>query len=387
MEKAHTSIVSKRLSKWWISLGMAISVFIIALRLYPPVKAIKVLAQINRRKRIIQGINGIPKFFRTGSRVFFELHTPGYPSPAINKFFKTELRKNIKGVTDTERIQNVVISITGKCRLNCKHCFEWERLGEDEKLTSTELSAISRSFQDAGASIIQVSGGEPLERFADACSLAREGSGKTDFWLLTSGYGLDHLKAELLKYSGYTGVNIGLEHWDPEKHNAFRGDDNSFRWVIEAAKNTINSVLVLALSLCATREFVNRENLEKYIELARELKASFIQILEPRETGRYKDMDISLSHEQRKLISDFYIAVNNSKKYRSYPTITYHGKFQRSHGCLGASSRFMYIDTNGDAHACPFCQDPVGNIMESSLDEIILKTKMRGCHLFKEYQE
>ena len=361
--------------------------FRLALGVYNFNKTIAVLKQINRRKRIIQGISGIPKFYRIGKRFYYELYTPGFPSPAFNKFFKTELRKNIIGIRDTERIQNVVLSITGKCPLNCEHCFEWERLGEDEALSSIELSAISRSLQDAGASIIQISGGEPLERFLDACSLARESSVNTDFWLLTSGFGLDHLKASLLKHAGYTGVNIGLDHWDPLMHNNFRGDNNSFRWVQEAAKNTVESGLVLALSLCITREFVNRGNLEKYLELARDLNASFVQILEPRATGRYRGKDVSLLEDQRKLISDFYLAVNNETRYRNYPAITYHGRFQRSHGCLGAANRFMYIDTIGDAHACPFCQDTTGNVLQERFQTILQKTREKGCSLFKEYQE
>lgn len=45
------------------------------------------------------------------------------------------------------------------------------------------------------------------------------------------------------------------------------------------------------------------------------------------------------------------------KLARSAKAIIYHGNYQRSHGCLGAASRYIYIDSTGRVHACPFCQD------------------------------
>jgi len=384
-EKANRHIIISPTSGALLALKMAWAIIIHAFSIYSLRKAISVLMKVNRRKKTLQGIKGIPRFFKIRKRYYYELYTPGFPSSAFDTFFKTELRKNIKGVPDPDSIQNVVLSITGKCPLNCEHCFEWERLSDEEFISTIELSAISRSLQEAGASIIQISGGEPLERFHDVCKLASESTGKTDFWLLSSGYGLDHMKAALLKHSGYTGVNIGLDHWDASFHNDFRGDATSFRWVQEASNNIVANGLVLALSLCARKEFISKRNLEKYLELARELNATFIQILEPRATGRYKTRDVALDADQVKLLGDFYLAVNNDKKYRNYPGITYHGRFQRSHGCLGAGNRFMYIDTRGFAHACPFCQDSLGNVLDEKFQAILRKMKKRGCHIYREY--
>jgi MoaA/NifB/PqqE/SkfB family radical SAM enzyme len=364
---------------------MAISVLSLIIQQYPFFKVIPVLRIIARRKMLLQGFKGIPTIFRKGDRYYYHQYTPGYPSEAFRRFFKVEIRKNYPSKRGSNGIQNVIFSVTPKCKLDCKHCFEWDLLSHTENLSYSELSSVLKKLYDQGVSVVQVSGGEPLERFYDCFSLAGEGCGYADFWLLTSGYGLDRYKAELLHYGGYTGVNISLDHWDPEEHNAFRGNQQSFKWVAEAAHNTIRAGMLLAFSLCARENFIREENLMKYLELAKEMKASFIQVLEPRKAGRYRDEEVALSASSLKLLSDFYNRVNNECSYRSYPSIIYHGHYQRSEGCLGAANRYFYIDSAGNAHACPFCRESAGNVFEEDMDTILFRLRERGCHAFRNY--
>ncbi len=56
---------------------------------------------------------------------------------------------------------------------------------------------------------------------------------------------------------------------------------------------------------------------------------------------------------------------------------------QRQVGCLGAGNRYMYIDSKGDIHACPFCQGAAGNALNDSLEEAIARLKKNGCHMFE----
>mgnify|MGYP001428964982 FL=1 len=39
----------------------------------------------------------------------------------------------------------------------------------------------------------------------------------------------------------------------------------------------------------------------------------------------------------------------------------------------------MYVDSNGEAHACPFCQTVSGNCISESIDTTILKMQAKGC--------
>ena len=38
----------------------------------------------------------------------------------------------------------------------------------------------------------------------------------------------------------------------------------------------------------------------------------------------------------------------------------------------------MYVDSNVDAHACPFCQNKVGNCISDSIDNTISEMRARG---------
>jgi MoaA/NifB/PqqE/SkfB family radical SAM enzyme len=109
----------------------------------------------------------------------------------------------------------------------------------------------------------------------------------------------------------------------------------------------------------------------------------FVRFLEARRVGNYAGKDVLLSPEQEKTVVQFYLKINGSKKYRSYPIIQYPGYHQRKLGCFGAGSRYLHIDAVGDYHACPFCRGAVGNIRDMRLTEAIPLLQERGCHLFK----
>ena len=204
----------------------------------------------------------------------------------------------------------------------------------------------------------------------------------TEFWILTSGLKLTDENAKKLKSAGLNGVMISLDHFDPEKHNNFRGFKEAYYWVQNGVQNAINNKLVVALSLCVTKDFSTHENLMTYAKLARKMGVSFIQILEPKAVGHYLGKDISLSNEQIGLLEKFYLDMNYDPKYKNYPLISYHGYYQRHQRCFGAGNRSFYVDTDGDINACPFCQTKTGNVLDTDFDKSILHLQNSGCPQF-----
>jgi MoaA/NifB/PqqE/SkfB family radical SAM enzyme len=276
----------------------------------------------------------------------------------------------------------MIFAVTAKCPLQCEHCFEWNNLDSTEPLMLEELKQILGSFQQRGVLQVQLSGGEPLCRFDDTIELLKNAQPGTDFWLLTSGFGLTFEKAITLKKVGLTGVNISLDHWQKDAHNAFRKNDLAFQWTHAAATHCRNADLALAFSLCATKEFVSHENLEKYLALTTELGAGFVQILEPRKAGHFSGQDVELQVEHMQMLENFYINTNDNAVKRHAPIITYPGYHQRRLGCFGAGNRYLYVDAVGDLHACPFCQRKVGNVLRDSIEKSIIKMREIGCHKY-----
>lgn len=366
-----------------IFVSIALNIFWIALATYRnPLVAFKVYKGLTDKRRTFQGDFPVWRYARAGGRYFWSVDAPGWPSASFRSFIRNELNRVRPFREDRGHLTTIVFAVSSRCPLRCEHCFEWDNLDGNELLAVEQLKEILARFQRRGIDQVQLSGGEPLCRLEDTLELIRSARAGTDFWLLTSGYGLTRDAAARLKEAGLTGVNVSLDHWDEGKHNAFRGNKNSFRWAREAAANSRKADLALCLDLCATRDFATPGNLWRYLYLAREWGAGFIRILEPRKAGRYADKDVELKARHVDVLREFFVRASSARACRELPIVMYPGYYQRIIGCVGAGHRYLYVDSRGDLHPCPFCQENGGSALGDSLDEAIAAMKGRGCHVF-----
>jgi MoaA/NifB/PqqE/SkfB family radical SAM enzyme len=368
---------------WLLRLGVRLNILFLALKAYQnPRTAVGVLKSLIAKRAAILGDRGIDKAFRAGGRQFWAIASPGWPSAAFNAFVRSELHKAKPFPGGKPRLQTAIFSISSRCPLRCEHCYEWDRLSAEETLDFSQLRLILRKLQAYGVSNVEFSGGEPLARYEDLLRLLKVARPGTDFWILTSGFGLTLERARELKSAGLTGASISLDDWDEERHNRFRGNGDSFRWALEAARNASAAGLATAFSLCARRVFITHDNLLRYLKLAAENGAGLVRILEPRNAGRFREREIELEPEQIECLDEFYLFTKRDPSCRNLPGVEYTGYHQRRHGCFGAGVRYLYIDSKGDAHACPFCQNPVGSVLSDPLGECLGRLQAIGCHKF-----
>ncbi|MGB8357250.1 MAG: radical SAM protein [Bacteroidales bacterium] len=350
-----------------------------------PSKAVKAVRMLIKKREAFSGVQGIPRFFYANKRFFLNPNIPGFPSQSFNKFIVNELNGSLPFKKGYLRLTTLFFSITKKCPLRCEHCLEWERLDSKDLLSVEDLKTILKKFLDYGVSQVQFSGGEPMARFEDLLTLIKDTDRSTDTWLLTSGYNLTFQNAVKLKKAGLTGVRISIDHWENQKHNEFRGHQKAFTWAIEAAENCRKAGLAIGLAVCVVKEFLSDAFLINYMNLARSLKASFILLLEPRETGHFKNRDVVLPDESIRYLENFYLKVNSSPEYEKYPSVFFPGYHQRRIGCFGAGKRYLYIDSEGSSHACPFCQEPMGDSLKDDIYQMISGIKKRGCPVFPDH--
>lgn len=308
------------------------------------------------------------------------LYGPAYKGSTYKKFMISQLNDFKPVNKEIYRFNNIIVAITKKCALQCDHCFEWESLNKKENLSTAELIEIVQKLQKQGVSEIQFSGGEPLlkvDRILEILNAADIRS--TSFWIDTSGFKFTKENAKLLKAAGLTGVFVSLDHFEPALHNKFRGFKDAFFWAQTAVKNALEQGFVVALSVCITREFASRENLMKYMEMAKNMGVAFVQFLEPKAVGHFYGKDVLLLPEHYELIEEIYTEFNFSSKFLSYPIITYHGYYQRRHGCFSGGYKGFYVDTDGDINPCPFCQKKTGNLLEGELEDTLSSLNKGGC--------
>ena len=313
-------------------------------------------------------------------KFYWSLNAPAFPSRGFNDFIQNEFNRLIPFDNRINQLNTVIFSITNQCDYRCKHCFEINNLQDEEHLNFEELLKIQEKLHARGTLQIQLSGGEPLKRIDDLTELVRVGKNLSEYWILTSGKDLILENALRLKKAGLVGINVSLDHFEADKHNEFRNNDKAFSRALEAVKNSKRVGLLTCLSLCATKDFISKENLFEYFELAKSIGVHFVQILEARSVGNFTDINVELEEEQIQVLNDFY--VNALKKYGSdCPVLSYPGYHQRKIECMGAGERYLYIDTKGKIHACPFCQTSVSDAVDDDLEEAIHKLKTIGCQM------
>jgi len=353
--------------KEWIELLFRLTIITIAVKNYSnPWNWLAVPLALDKKRRKNIGEHRLYKLAQVNDTFFWGLYTPGWnrTSLAFQNFISQEM--------------NPIVPVKRE------NCYEWDNLNKKETLSSETLKTIVAKLQAEGVSQIHLSGGEPLLKMELIADILKNAKKETDFWILTSGFKLTDENAKKLKTSGIKGLMISLDHYLPEKHNAFRGFKDAYHWVETGVQNAIHNDLAVALSLCASRDFVTRENLMRYASLAKEMGVAFIQILEPRAVGHYKDSEVDLTETQLQILEDFYLEMNYDPKFKTFPLVSYHGYYQRKSGCYGAGNRSLYIDTDGDLNACPFCQKKSGNVLNDNLQEALLQLKNNGCQQFNQ---
>lgn len=339
------------------------------------------MAMIRLRKDIWGG--DLKKLYRVNGKYYFNMYTPGWPSKTYDNIWKSELRRHSTNSNTPEKTFFAFLAITRKCPMRCEHCFEWDNLNQKESFTKDDLFKVLDIYHKEGVQQFHFSGGEPMTRFKDLVELFKYTKGKSECWVVTSGFNCTDENAKILKDAGCKGIVVSIDHYIPELHNIFRGHTDAFEHATNAVRAAKNAGLVTAMSVCATKAFIDGGHLLPYLEFTKEQGVHFVQVLEPRAIGHYDGANVLLEEKHIKILEEFFKEVNHSKAYSEYPILMYHGYHQRRVGCF-AGSRSVYIDSAGDVHACPFCHTSAFNIIKVIREgKTEIPKKENSCPQFK----
>lgn len=366
LTKKHTSLSSQqpgtieKTITWW---HIKFRIFLLACAVLKKPKLVwKTYKALLNLRNNVWGAD-LKKFYKVGGKYYYNQYTPGWPSKAYDELIKSELRRHASPLTETEMLTFVFLAITRKCPMRCEHCFEWDNLNQKEVFTKEDLFKTIDVFQKEGVLQFHFSGGEPMVRFKDLVEIIKHASKKSECWVLTSGFNFTYENAQLLKKAGCKGVVVSIDHYIEDFHNLFRGNINSFQSAVNAVHNAKDASMVVSLSVCATKSFIEGNHMMPYMEFANGLGVHFVQVLEPKNVGHYQDQDVLLAPKHIAILEAIFKEVNHTKAYRHYPTMLYHGFHQRRVGCF-SGSRSVYVDSIGNVHACPFCHTSSYNIID-----------------------
>ncbi len=250
------------------------------------------------------------KLYRIDGKYFYNQYTPAWPSKLYDRLIVQEIKRRVFQKT-AHAPSFVFFAITRKCPLKCEHCFEWDNLNKRETFSVEELDLIIDFYKKQGMGEMHLSGGEPMLRVKDMIALLQKHATTVDFWVLTSGFNCTRENLARLKAAGLKGIVVSIDHYVEDLHDLFRRKPGSFAAAVKAVRFAQEAKLATAISVCVTKSFLEGGHLVPYAEFANKLGVEFVQLLEPKDVGNYKNKDVMLEEQHIALVEDFFKKVNH----------------------------------------------------------------------------
>jgi len=273
----------------------------------------------------------------------------------------------------------VALNLTRRCNLRCAHCYldagTLER-GTADELSTEEVEALLDDIARLGdETMVVFTGGEPTLRH-DLARLIGYASGLGLMPVLgTNGTLLADDRLVTLKKAGLQGAGISLDSLDPAFHDDFRGAPGCWEKAMNAIDACKRNKVRFQIHFSVTDD--NADELDDMISFARSAKAFVLNVFFLVCTGRgEKVTNISAETYDRVLRRVTEAARNETglivrakcaphfKRMAmeldpAWPVTAAHG--YEAGGCL-AGTRYCRVTPEGDVTACPYMEEPVGNL-------------------------
>jgi MoaA/NifB/PqqE/SkfB family radical SAM enzyme len=258
----------------------------------------------------------------------------------------------------------MLFSITHKCNLNCKGCYEKEiRPAANKELTDDQLQNIIKQANELGISFAVIAGGEPFMRkeFFDITSDYPE----MIFLIFTNGLLLNKEMIKAVKTQKNIVPLISLEGCEEET------DDVRGKGVYSRLENIMSKLkkqgIFFGSSLTLTSKNFETITDESFIQKLVDTGCKFFLFVEynPIKPGTEKLM---VTEEQRSK------TMNIMRAFRAkWPAlfIAVPGDEDEIGGCLAAGRGFIHISAEGDVEPCPFAPYSDMNLNNVSLKDAL----------------
>ena len=177
-----------------------------------------------------------------------------------------------------------------------------------------------------------------------------------------------------LKKAGLTAAAIGLDDFDPIRHDNFRGYPGAFKEATQSLAYFRNAEIFTYTNICLQKELVHSGHLWNYFKTIKDLKVGATVLLEPKPCGGYlaENADFLFSEQDRKTVTEFFRTANQNKEYKDYPLVSYMAYFESAQrfGCLMGGLSHFNINSLGDVQPCVFLPVSFGNIVEEDFTTI-----------------
>ena len=301
--------------------------------------------------------------FRNGYPVY-SLMTPALFSKPSANFLSRALYRTIQN----RNLPNLMsIAVNDACNARCEHCSFFTSVDEAGRtvLSREQASRAIADAQDLGVSVINFVGGEPLLREDLPDLMAAVDKDRSTTLLFTNGWALEQ-RARELKAAGLDSVFVSVDFADAEQHDQFRGKPGLFARALRGIQRVRKLGLSTGFSATITPDSWRAGELEKIVELARQVGVHEVFVFDAMPAGRYKQRaDLVDNSDWIEEMIQSAVPLNRDPRYPGVTFLAYMGS-HRSVGCACGTSYF-YLSPYGDVMSCDFNHARFGNVLEEPL--------------------
>ena len=260
---------------------------------------------------------------------------------------------------EANRLHGVIFEITHSCPCNCGHCLLVKTLKDE--LCLEEIADLLRQLRVEGTFNLGITGGEPFlrEDLEQILKLAR----KDRFFIsiLTTGILIGRPEVNLLHRLGIGNLEISLLGAGPYTHDSIMQFPGAFNRMVQAVKRLREAGISVVLKSTIMKQ--NWKELAAMAKIARDLETQFSTSISvsPRVDGDFSPQRWALTEEEVVQINP---ALINSGLIPGE---------ENSTGALltcNAGRTIAGISPQGDIFPCIIFRHKVGNIPESTLQDI-----------------
>jgi MoaA/NifB/PqqE/SkfB family radical SAM enzyme len=275
-----------------------------------------------------------------------------------------------------------LLSASSCCPYRCRYCYALDDLRNEEVVPA---EALAHAVDDLGrlrVPTLFLTGGEVMMRRDDLPAIlapAREHG--MAVYLVSSGWCMDRAALEELLPYNLTGVVISLDSRREERAVASKGHKDAFTHAVGALHAAGELGLLVAVDCIATTEIL--EDFDSFLDFLAGLGVHFVNFLAPHRAGGVLKYDFPvISTEQFQDLEKLMHRSNRGRRHRRRPLAYSPMVWEHNRGCV-AGQQFLYVNPLGEVRPCPFLEEPVGNIKDTPLADIVALLRAggerRGC--------
>jgi MoaA/NifB/PqqE/SkfB family radical SAM enzyme/trans-aconitate methyltransferase len=239
------------------------------------------------------------------------------------------------------------------------------------------LRQLAAEFQDLGAVMVTLTGGEPLLR-GDLEEIVGLFDDRSCLILGTTGAGLTPHRAQALREKGLFAAGMSLDSTSEAEHDRLRGVEGAFQAALNGIRTAANAGLYPYVVAVATHDFLQPDHFWSFMQFAGENGALEVHLLEPSATGRLAGQhEALLTGAERRRIVELQQEVARDESLPILSSYTYLESAD-AFGC-GAGLSHLYIDGSGEVCPCQLVPLSFGNVREKPLLQILEKMGRHFC--------